>query len=320
MKIAFGNHVDIDRMSTHNGYGYATSRIVESLRDLGHIVENTTRFPGAQVNLWFDMPHFVKWNPGQYRILYTPWESTELRPGWLKIMNTADEVWTPSPTVAQWYADAGVKPPIYVFEHGVDSIWHPRGRLTGERFRFLHHGAEALRKGAQQAIGVFLQSMREEDATLCLKCNLEGFTLFDTPHIEINNKIITIEELVDYYYSCDAMLYNTQSEGFGLPGLQAIATGMPVIAGVGVLPYEDFIHPELLVKTTMVDSPWPREHPGQVFKLDDDDLTRRMKTAYYMRNDDDWHAWHYKNARQAIRKYNWTKLTEEAFQNLEKRL
>lgn len=320
MKIAFGNHVDIDLMSSYNGYGYATGHVVDCLRTLGHTVEHTTRFPGAQVNFWFDMPDFVKWNKDQYRIMYVPWESTELKPGWLEKMNTADEVWTPSPIVAQWFVDAGVRAPVYVLEHGVDSNWYGRQRTPTERFRMLHHGGEALRKGAQQAIGTFLESMRQTESTLCLKCNLEGFTLFDTPHIEINSKIIPLDDLVDYYYSCDAMLYNVQTEGFGLPGLQAIATGMPIIAGTGVLPYEDFIHPDLLVKTTMMDSPWQEVHPGQVFKLDDESLKDAMHHAYNMRYDEQWLTWHQDNALAAVEKYNWLNLTKEAFESLQKRL
>jgi hypothetical protein len=50
----------------------------------------------------------MRFRPNKLNIAYTPWESTKTKRGWVAKFNQADEVWTTSDTIAQWYLDGGV--------------------------------------------------------------------------------------------------------------------------------------------------------------------------------------------------------------------
>src|SRR5690606_37888916 len=120
MRISHGTR--IKSINATNGYGYATTNMIASLERLGYAVNQNDHT--ADVEIWSDQPHHWNFSPGPYKIGYHPWESTELLPGWAEIMNECDEIWTPSPVIADWYVRyAGIKVPVYVYEHGVDDIW-----------------------------------------------------------------------------------------------------------------------------------------------------------------------------------------------------
>lgn len=299
-------------VSAHNGYGYAAQKCKESLAELGH--EVGWRDPTADVEINFIQPENWYWTGVDYRIGYLPWESTGLRDGWVKSLNEVDEVWTPSPVIAQWFMDAGVTRPVKVYEHGVEALWTPHQRPTDDRFRVLHHGAEALRKGGNETIKAFMSTLWEEEATLVMKMMLKQFRVHDTEHIHIHKTKLPINELVDLYHSCHMFCYPSWGEGFGLTPLQAMATGMPVLVTEGWAPYERFLDSNNRIKSELVDSPWVHHHPGKMFKPDQDDLQDKLR-------------WHFdnreKSAQRAIAKvqtiqyeYDWLRLTEQAFAHL----
>ena len=178
MHISWGNRHPIDDIAAHNGYGYATERIVTALRDLGHTV--TWQDPTADVHFHFDQPHHLKIpRKGMYSVMYHPWESTKLLPpgrmtdgkDWLAAMNSCDEVWSPSPLISDWYTRyMGITRPVHVFEHGVDAdIWKPKHREFSESFRFLLIDGSAARKGAKEAMqGLRMAFPRNMDVQLTI--------------------------------------------------------------------------------------------------------------------------------------------------------
>lgn len=267
----------------------------------------------ADVEINFIQPEHWHWT-GPYRIAYLPWESTQLKDGWVDSLNEVDEVWTPSPIIAQWFVDAGVKKDVRVYEHGVESLWTPRLRTAEGRFRVLHHGAEALRKGGNETIQAFQNTLWEEKATLVLKMVLQRFNVHDTEHIQILKTKVDIDTLVEIYHDCDLFCYPSWGEGFGLTPLQAMATGMPVIVTDGWAPYQRFIPETSLVKSELVDSPWQGHHPGKMFKPDLDDLEFKLRWAFDNRETEAKRA--FELAPQVHREYNWTRLTEQAFSHL----
>jgi glycosyltransferase involved in cell wall biosynthesis len=311
MKVSF-NQTLSPNVKDNNGYGYAAKMCKESLISLGH--EVSWRDSAADVEINFIQPEQWYWS-GPYRIAYLPWESTELRPGWVESLNSCDEVWTPSPVVAQWMRDAGVTKDVRVYQHGVDGIWTPQKReFTSGRWMILHHGAEALRKGGNDAIEAFLATLSDEPATLVMKMLLNSWAVHDTKHIKLFGKKVPIEELVQIYHDCHAMVYPSYGEGFSLVPLQAMATGMPVLVTRGWAPYEYLIPDDLLIDSHLIDSPWPDHHPGKVFKPHQDDLQEKMRSLYD--NYDKWAESAYELASIVHRDYNWKNLTEQAFAHL----
>lgn len=330
MRISIGERFKGEELSEHNGYGYATARIVESLTRLGHTVKPSDA--DADVEIWFDQPSFWDFSDGPYRIGYHPWESTLLQPAntpnggpraWADIMNECDEIWTPSPLIADWYRRFNnITVPVHVYEHGVDPIWTPIKRERGDGlFKFLHVGAEANRKGAKEAMVGYRSSFAErrgKDVILNMKMISEGWSIGQLPGINYINKMFDIEELVDLFHDNHVFLYPSWGEGFGLNPLQALATGMPTITLPAWAPYAKYIHPELAIPSHLAKTEWPRLHPGLMFKPDQAAVTRAVRYAYD--NYEELVDWHVAQVPALTTEYSWDTITERVFTDLEERL
>lgn len=330
MKISWGNHVTggLDFMSASNGYGYATERVVASLRRLGHEVESYSR--DADIHFHFDQPHHLMVpKKDMFTVMYFPWESTNLiQKGqnlsggvdWLEKMNSVDEVWTPSPMIADWMQRyMGITRPIYVFEHGVDKIWTPKKRKVEGKFKFLHCGGEAARKGAVDTMKALrLAFPKNNDVELNMKIISEGWHVGKIHRVNILNKRFEIDELVNLYHENHAYVYPSYGEGFGLTPLQAMATGMPTITVPAWAPYRTLLNPKLSIDSGLVQTPWPNLHPGKVLKPNMDDIVDAMRYAY--ENYDEVCDDAMKNVDEIVNYYDWDRLTKEAFEALGKRL
>ena len=318
MKISHGTAI-LDQ-SEHNGYGYATAQMINSLTRLGYEVNRND--PTADVEIWFDQPHIWKFSRGPYRIGYHPWESTQLlrNKGWLEAMNNCDEVWTPSPLIARWYKDyMGIKPPVYVYEHGVDPVWMPKKREVRETFKFLHVGGEAARKGVKEAMQALRLAFPRQDAVeLNLKMISQGWNITKLPRINVLNCHMSLTELVQLFHDNHVFLYPSYGEGFGLTPLQALATGMPTITLPAWAPYEQFLDSRLNVNSRLTSSPHPVLHPGRMFKPDMESLVESMRFA--RNNYEEVQRVAHENIDNILKHYDWDRLTKEAFSNLEERL
>lgn len=319
MRISWGCNVDLEDLANHNGYGSATENIVNSLRKLGHRVSSND--PEAEVHFHFDQPqHYRAPREGMYQIIYHPWESTLLKRGWPEIMNACDEVWTPSPLIAEWYQKySGITRPVYVFEHGVNSIWAPKERKIDDKFKFLHVGGEASRKGMAETLKAFrLAFPTETDVQLTMKVNSMGWNLPGFNKVEVINYRMSPVELVELYHNHHAFVYPSYGEGFGLTPLEAMATGMPTITVPGWAPYKNYLDPKLSIGSKMVRTPWLRVHPGMMLKPSIDDTVDAMRYAY--EHYDEVHTTAQTTVPALVARYDWDKLTQNAFEELAKRL
>lgn len=325
IKISFFTHRDAARLNT--GFGYAGSNIVNSLKQCGHDIPFDD--PSAPVQICFTNPTHAKFHNNQFKILFMPWESTSLKPGWLQVMNSVDEVWTPSDLIKVWFKNAGVRVPIKVYQHGVSEIWSPRKRKIEDnrRMRFLHHGAEASRKCGQVTLNAFLEVFSRNNDNVCLTFKSSGPPpirvtqdgQFMTADKYSNNiKLITNEfelhNLVGLYHMNDVMVGISSSEGFGLTALQAMATGMPTIINPTWAPYRKFTVPELRIEDRLIRSPWPSEHPGMVLEPNFNQICESMEYAY--NNFDVLAAKAFEIAPQIHKSYSWDDLTEQAFEEI----
>lgn len=313
LKVSFNQ--PYEKVKDKNGFGYAAKMCKESLETLGH--EWQWRWPEADVEINFIQPQHWHWTGVDYRIGYVPWESTEFPEFWIKEFNEVDEMWTPSHVVADWMRAEGVRKPIYVYEHGVDDIWRgtKRERPSQGRLQILHHGAEALRKGGNEAIQAMMHTLWDKDAQLVMKMILQNFNLHDTDHLRVLKTIVPIEELVKIYQDCHMMLYPSWGEGFGLVPIQAMATGMPVLITKGWAPYERFLSDDNLISSELTVSPWQVQHPGKMFRPDQEDMEAKLLNMYENYERYAEQAWEI--APKVIAEYNWIDLTRAAFSHLE---
>lgn len=317
LRISHGTY--FKKMSESNGYGYATKGMLESLNRLGyHVEQNDSK---ADVEIWFNQPQNWNFTPGPYKIGYHPWESTLLIPGWAEIMNKCDEIWTPSPLIADWYVKyAGITRPVYVYEHGVDHVWEPRERKVEDKIRFLHIGAEATRKGGWDVLRLFRSAFPERnDVELTLKMiNSSWAGLSRVGKTNIINERYDFAQLQQLYYDHHVYVYPSHGEGFGLTPLQGMATGMPTIATEEWAPYKRFFDPRLTVSSQMVTSPWEQIHPGKILRPDFDEVVDRMR--WVADNYDDAQMFAQGQTAKIHEEYDWDRITSHTFNALETRL
>lgn len=325
MEISFVTNMG--NLSLTNGFGIAGYNLVTSLQRLGHKVPFAS--PTAPVEIAFSQPDYSDWsNPDAYHIQYTPWESNQLPQGWLEAFNeTCDEVWTPSPLIAQWYRDAGVKTPVYVYEHGIENIWTPKRRRRGEVLKFLHVGEPAPRKGGQMAFEAFKDVFGDrKDVSLTIKAwnrstirvRKHG-SILGNPHVVYKNvKTVydeyTPEGMVGLFHHHDALIYPGWGEGFGLIPLQALATGMPTICTEAWAPYSQFLEPALALGSRLVDSPWPHIHTGKMFEPSYDELKEALR--FVDREYERVSGLAFRRSYKVIEHYDWDRLTEQAFDRI----
>lgn len=301
--------------------------MVRSLQELGH--EVPFQDESCKVQIHFSQPEWYDFYDNQYKIGYTPWESSELPEHWLDGFNECDEVWTPSPLIAEWYKDAGVTKPIFIYEHGVDSeVWTPRHRTAKTKLKFLHHGEPAPRKGGEMAVKAFRAAFGDRDdvhltikghnrSTIRVKDRMGS--IVGQPHELYDNVTLLTGEydeadLVNLYLRNDVLVYPGYGEGFGLIPLQAMATGMPVICTEAWAPYKRFLLPELRLSSKLGDSPWPGMHPGKMFFPEYDHLVEIYRDV--AENFDAYADKAHRIQPRVVKAYDWLDLTEQAFEHV----
>lgn len=297
----------------NDGFGTAGRQIMASMERCGiDIVKK------SDVSLTFSQPHQFK-APSKYNIGYFPWESSEPwhKMNWLPRLEKQDELWVTSrwqrDIVGEWGYDN-----IYVYEHGINPIWEPVKRSVGDKVTFLFMGLEALRKGGIEAIRAFNTAFKGVDDVELIVKTQGSIMQSPFPKIRFINQDMSFPDLVQLYGNCHVFVAPTYGEGFGLPARDAAGTGMPVIATSGFLPYEKLLSDKLLIKSGLIDSPWPDIHPGKMFKPDLDDLVGRYRYAYEHIEEQIDEA--HRKAPRIHAQYNWDSLTQEAFSRLALRI
>ena len=315
-------------LTLNNGFGRAGFGIINALKRLGHKVYFQTNL--APIEFTFAQPDYFEPKEDQYQIILTPWESTELHPGWVEKFNSADETWATSDWVADVYEKAGVKNLTTVFPHGIESVFKPKLRKKQGPINFLSLGGPANRKGCQESFDAFREAFQDDPnrATLTIKAYQRNLVRWyddrnrvqdpaKLPNVTVITKEMEYEELIDFQSSFDASIYLTAGEGWGFIPMETLAMGIPTVSTYDWCQYKKYIG-DLKVKADLVDSPWPNEHPGKVYKPDVQDAVNKLKM---LEQDYDAFALQaFKNSLKLHSDYDWTELTRKAFEPIEAKL
>ncbi|MBX9579485.1 MAG: glycosyltransferase, partial [Gemmataceae bacterium] len=198
-------------------------------------------------------------------VLVQPWEYGRLPRAWVGPIRAAvDEVWVPSGSVARAYTESGVPADrVRVVPNGVDPDrfrpgLDPLPLATGKRVRLLYVGGTIWRKGFDLLLAAYRRAFSAAD-DVCLVVKDMGTTTFyrgqtagaavaalagdpAAPAVEYLEGDLAEDDLPRLYAACDALVLPYRGEGFGLPVLEAMACGRPVVVTAGG-PTDEFVPP-----------------------------------------------------------------------------
>ena len=165
---------------------------------------------------------------------------------WISILNRGDAVFTPSQFNYRIFAHEKLKVPLFYVPACFDSdLYNPNvdPEAIHSKFTFLYFATFRMRKGYPQLFEAFLKEFNaDENVQLLIKTdktqeakaylyNMKKKLKLEhkpTPDIIFEERILSDQQMPKFMKSVDCLISPTLGEGFGLPGLQSMALGVPV--------------------------------------------------------------------------------------------
>jgi glycosyltransferase involved in cell wall biosynthesis len=290
------------------------------------------------INIWFFRHGATPLFKGR-QIFWAIFESDRLSRAFVEGLLTADLIWVPS----RWGRDVlvahGVPDSrVWVVPEGVDPHrYHPFSRNQREPiYRFLTLGKYEQRKGYDQLFEAFARAFRgRADVQLLIKGDY--FINQAAKAAELNGRLAALaldnvklvtgafgnDDLSALYSYADGFVFPSRAEGWGLPLIEAIASGLPVAATnysghSEFLSAIDGLYQPVQYATVPITDPefqrfWPSDDGqyGCWAQADIDDLARCMTQMV-----DDREQWAAKGrqASNVVRAmFNWSRAADAAY-------
>jgi glycosyltransferase involved in cell wall biosynthesis len=180
-----------------------------------------------------------------HNIQWIVFESTRIPENILAVCQTSEQVWVPTDWGRSVLIANGIRPDrIRVIPEAVDgNVFHTHGRRPYSKdrpFRFLSIGKYEQRKSLDETIEAFAQVYANTPAIeLIIKSNYfanhdQKLQQLKTKTKDLNNVSLLwgempATELAELYRSCDAFVLPSKAEGWGLPLIEAAASGLPIV-------------------------------------------------------------------------------------------
>jgi glycosyltransferase involved in cell wall biosynthesis len=180
-----------------------------------------------------------------HNIQWIVFESTRIPENLLAVCRPSEQIWVPTDWGRSVLITHGISPDrIRVIPEGVGgNRFHTHGRKPYRKerpFRFLSVGKYEQRKSLDETIDAFAQVYANTPAIeLIIKSNY--FVNHDQKFADLKEKIKNLnnvqiiwgdmpaDDMAELYRSCDAFVLPSRAEGWGLPLIEAAASGLPII-------------------------------------------------------------------------------------------
>lgn len=251
-----------------SGLGHASREYVQALRRQGVVVQtggssganfSTKGRAGKQVLIYHHPPNTLNIREARrkydYIILNTVWETSRTPRNWMPMMNQFDGILVPSRHNKEALRTSGVFVPIFIVPHGVNTrLYNPDNPKIGlgehqGKFVFVSVFTFQHRKNPELLLRAYWQEFSQNDRVLLI-IKTSGFGQGESgdwirskilqykkqlalPHktapLMLITKRVSDSALRRIYSSGNAFVLPTRGEGVGLPFLESIASGVPVI-------------------------------------------------------------------------------------------
>jgi glycosyltransferase involved in cell wall biosynthesis len=225
--LALGHQVTLDLM---NRYGNVPDDVEQCIN---------RRLPYYEVfirqGLAAHMKELSVVNRKLARVSLACWDSSLISEADAVTHNTfADGVIALSMFTRDAFRQAGVTIPIHVGGQGYDErLFYPEENARHEEFTFLTVAVAQGRKGTHALIRAFEEALGDvKGAKLVIKSNSWGnLKDYGTTAKNIHKVYAEYsrEEMAELYRSADCFVLPTEGDSFALPGLEAMATGLPLV-------------------------------------------------------------------------------------------
>jgi glycosyltransferase involved in cell wall biosynthesis len=278
-----------------DGYGMASRKLSEAMIEAG--INFSEMQTGQPIGFLFNQPEPLATMPNPIKIIFTMFESTRIPGNWKPYLDLADLIIVPSHFCMEVFAREGYAATVVPLAYDTNvftPVSHERlPPIQGNPFVFLHYDAFNMRKGFIELFNAFQKAFKpDEPVKLILKSRLNHLPLVPSeyPNVEVIDGATSDVKLAKLCQKADCFVFPSRGEGFGVPPLEAMGCGLPVIVpnAHGIAEY---FNPDCMFEVK-VEGPCPAVYEkhkdqdvGTMVKCDENDLARVMRYVYEHQNE-----------------------------------